>query len=490
VDLSRSLQEKVKIAKNLSGFVNENRSAAFKAAWTSPPGKFVERNSRPADWCILSLLNAARRPASTDRLHNSQASKRRFLFRQASYHVVVHPIRKFAVEASRFRRYWALAPGIVFLNHGSFGACSAAILRLQEKLRRQMEAEPVQFLWRTYDERLETSRVLVAQFVGARPRDLVFVTNATTGINAVLRSLSLRPGDELLTTNHDYNACHNALVDTVRRAKARLVTAQVPFPVRSADQVLQAVLASVTRRTRLALIDHVTSSTALVFPVTQIVRELERRGIDTLVDGAHAPGMVPLDLSKLAPAYYAANLHKWVCAPKGSAFLWVREDKQRELQPAVISHGNNTPRPGYSPFQDRFDWVGTFDPSAWLCAGEAIRWMERLLPGGWRSIRRANKELIVRARKLLCEKLGVEALCPDALLGSMVTLPLPARFQGRPRQGKIDPEQSRLYDEFGIEVPFFRIGRPEKRYFRVSAQLYNSAADYENLANALSSLEL
>jgi isopenicillin-N epimerase len=318
----------------------------------------------------------------------------------------------------------------------------------------------------------------------------VFVTNATTGINAVLRSVKLRPGDELLTTNHDYNACHNALAEKAREARARLVTAPVPFPVGKAEEIVAAVLASVSRRTRLVLIDHVTSSTALVFPVAEIVRELEKLGIDTLVDGAHAPGMVPLDLSQLAPAYYAANLHKWVCAPKGAAFLWVRQDKQSELQPAVISHGNNTPRTGYSSFQDRFDWAGTFDPSAWLCTAEAIRWMERLLPGGWPAIRKTNNGLVARARKVLCDRLDVAPPCPDSMLGSMATLPLPARFQGRPKAGKIDPEQLRLYDEFGIEVPFFRIGRPENRYFRISAQLYNSLGDYERLAEALGCLKL
>ncbi len=353
-----------------------------------------------------------------------------------------------------------------------------------------MEAEPVQFLWRWYEERLEPARATVARFVGARPRDLVFVSNATTGINAVLRSCTLRSGDELLTTTHDYNACHNALVETARRAGARLVVVRVPFPVRSANQIVEAILSSVTRRTRLALIDHVTSSTALVFPVTRIVRELEQRGVDTLVDGAHAPGMVPLDLSKLAPAYYAANLHKWVCAPKGSGFLWVREDKQAEMQPAVISHGNNTPRAGYSSFQDRFDWTGTFDPSAWICAGDAIHWMEQLLPGGWAALRKANHQLAVNARNLLCNQLRVDPPADVSLLGSMATIPLPAQFQGRPKVGRIDPEQSRLYDEFGIEVPFYRFGQPGDRYFRISAQLYNSIEQYEYLGRALASMEL
>lgn len=348
-----------------------------------------------------------------------------------------------------------------------------------------MEAEPVQFLWRHYDERLELARVAVARFVGARTQDLVLVTNATTGVNAVLRSIRLRPGDELLTTDHDYNACHNVVAETAQRARARLVVARVPFPLGHADDVIGAIVSAITRRTRLALIDHVTSSTALVFPIAAIVRELERRGVPTLVDGAHAPGTVPLNLTKLAPSYYTANLHKWLCAPKGSGFLWVREDNQAHLQPAVISHGNNTSRIGYSAFQDRFDWAGTFDPTAWFCLPETVQWMERILPGGWPAIMKKNHDLLLKARRLLCDRLDLEPPCPEAMLGSMATLPLPEQFQGRPKTGKIDWEQSRLYDQHRIEVPFFRRGRPERRYFRISAHLYNSLAEYACLARAL-----
>lgn len=415
---------------------------------------------------------------------------------------------------SNFRRHWLLAPGAIFLNHGSFGACPRAILKLQAALRRRMEAEPVQFLWRRYEERLEPARKALARFAGARPQDIVFVTNATTGVNAVAGSIKLRRGDELLTTNQDYNACRNVLAETARRAGARLVVARLPFPAHSSDELVEAVLRAVTKRTRLALIDHVTSCTALVLPVARLVRELEARGVDTVVDGAHAPGMVPLDLAALRPAAYTGNLHKWVCAPKGAAFLWVREDLQRDAQPAVISHGNNTPRPGYTAFQDRFDWAGTFDPTAWFCAGEAIHWMGRLLPGGWNELRRRNHDLAVKARRLLCDRLGLEAPCPEHLLGAMAALPLPERFQSAPGSGKskvalrppaypvhphswgeekrdkIAIEQRRLYDEFGIEVPLFRIGWPERRYLRISAQIYNTLEEYEYLAGALEALKL
>jgi isopenicillin-N epimerase len=386
---------------------------------------------------------------------------------------------------SEFRPHWALATRTVFLNHGSFGACPKPILRLQSEFRRRMEAEPVQFLWRRYEDWLEPSRAGVAHFVGAKPRDLVFVANATTAVNSVVRSLPLRRGDEILTTDLDYNACHNALAETAARAGARLVTARIPVPLESADQVHEAVLKAVTPRTRLAMIDHVTSNTALVFPVERIIRELESRGVDTLVDGAHAPGMLSLDMDKLSPSYYTGNLHKWVCAPKGAAFLWVRPDRQEGLNPAVVSHGNNTPRPGFTPFQDRFDWCGTIDPSPWFCAGESILWMGRLLPGGWNELRERNRKLTLQARSLFSKHWRVEPLCPDSMVGSIATIALPERFQSLGRTGKIDAEQLALYDRFRVEVPFVRFGRPERRYLRVSAQIYNTLADYEYLAAAL-----
>jgi len=389
---------------------------------------------------------------------------------------------------NHFRQFWEFKPGTVFLNHGSFGACPKVILERQTKLRQEMEAEPVQFLWRRYEERLEPARRALAEFIGADARDVVFVTNATAGVNAVVRSLKLQPGDELLTTSLDYNACRNVLVETARVTGAQLVVAEIPFPLESADEIKTGILQKVSSRTRLVMLDHVTSNSAVIVPVLEIVRELEARGVDTLVDGAHAPGMLPLNLHELRPAYYTANLHKWVCAPKGAAFLYVREDRQAAVQPAVISHGNNRTRPGFTPFQDRFDWAGTFDPTAWLCVPEAIRWLGALLPGGWSELRQRNHELAVRARKILCEQFEVEPPCPNELIGSIAAVQLPQRFQGRASAGKIDEEQLELYDQFGIEVPFNRFGDPERRWLRISAQVYNSAADYEYLAAAIKRL--
>ena len=302
---------------------------------------------------------------------------------------------------------WSLDPAVAFLNHGSFGACPRDILDLQAGLRTRLEAEPVRFLTRELPLLLDAARVRLAQLLQTAPDNLAFVPNATAGINAVVRSLDFRPGDEILTTDHAYNACHCALAEAARRAGARLVVAHVPFPIDSAEAVVESVLAAVTTRTRLAMLDHVTSPTALVFPVAQLVGALAKLGVDTLVDGAHAPGMVPVELEGLRPAYYAGNCHKWLCAPKGAGFLYVRPDLQARIQPAVISHGYNTPRPGRNTLHTRFDWTGTLDPTPWLCVGAAIDWCASLMPGGLAALWQHNHALAGTARRLLCAALDV-----------------------------------------------------------------------------------
>jgi isopenicillin-N epimerase len=214
-----------------------------------------------------------------------------------------------------FAGYWALDPDVSFLNHGSFGACPRAVIEEREALYRVLERQPVEFLVRRLAERFDGARSALAVFLGADPEDLVAVANATSGVNTVLRSLSFSPGDELLTTDHAYNACRNALEHTAERWGARVVVARVPFPLESPGQVEETVLAAVTPRTRLALLDHVTSPTGLVFPIESLVPRLAERGVDTLVDGAHAPGMLPLHLGALGAAYYTGNCHKWTSRP-------------------------------------------------------------------------------------------------------------------------------------------------------------------------------
>ena len=402
---------------------------------------------------------------------------------------------------SELARYWALDPEIAYLNHGAFGACPLPVLAVQSELRARLEREPVRFLDVELPTRLQAVRERLAGFMGADPDDLAFLPNATTGVNTVLRSLEFAAGDEILTTDHEYNACLNAIRFVAERSGARLVEAAVPFPVGDPQQITEAILERAGERTRLAVISHVSSPTALVFPVREIVAALAQRGIDTLVDGAHAPGMLPLELDQLGAAYYTGNAHKWLCAPKGAGFLHVRRDRQPAIRPLVISHGANARHDDRSRFRHEFDWLGTADPTAYLSIPAALDFMATLVPGGWAEVMRANHELALAARDLIAQAVGSEPPAPAALIGSIAAVPLPPDLP--PRRPVVDardepmatypldPLRETLLGGFGVEVPVFTwphtaaTDRPPMRLLRVSAQVYNSIDDYARLAAAL-----
>ncbi len=383
--------------------------------------------------------------------------------------------------------FWPLDPDVIFLNHGSFGSCPRPVLEFQQQLRARMERQSVQFFVRDLEGSLDAARTALAAFVGAEAEDLVFVTNATSGVNAVVRSLRFEPGDELLVTDHEYNACRNALEFAAAQWGARVTVAALPFPLASADEIVAAVLERVTPRTRLALIDHVTSQTGLVLPIERLIRELAARGVETLVDGAHAPGMLPLRLREMGAAYYTGNCHKWICAPKGAGFLVVRRDRQAAIRPTVISHGANTTRTDRSRFQVEFAWAGTWDPSAWLSVPEALRVMGTLLPGGWPEVMRRNRALALAGRKVLCEALGIALPCPDDLIGSLASVPIPdSADDGAPASPLYaDPLQDQLRLRHRIEVPIIPWPAPPKRLLRISTQLYNTLPQCRLLAKAL-----
>ncbi len=384
-------------------------------------------------------------------------------------------------------RLWPLDPAVTFLNHGSFGSCPRSVLEHQQQLRDRLERQPVQFFVRDLEGLLDEARASLARFLHADAADLVFVPNATAGVNIVLRSLRLGRGDELLVTNHEYNACRNALDFVARQAKARVVVAKVPFPLRGEEDVLEAILGRVTKRTRLALLDHVTSQTGLVLPIERLVRGLDHLGVEALVDGANAPGMVPLNLRRLGAAFYTGNCHKWLCAPKGAGFLHVRRDRQQRIRPLAISHGANSPRTDRSRFLIEFGWTGTWDPSACLSVPEAIRFMGGLFPAGWPAVMTRNRHLALAARDVLGRALGIAKPCPDGMIGSLASFPLPdSRCEKPPRSPLYqDPLQEALLNQHGIEVPVIPWPRPPKRLLRVSAQLYNHLPQYERLAHAL-----
>jgi isopenicillin-N epimerase len=385
--------------------------------------------------------------------------------------------------------HWTLDPAVTMLNHGSFGAAPRVVLEAQQAWRERLEREPVLFLDRELEGQLALVRERLGAVIGAAPEDLAFVANASTGVNTVLNALRFAPGDELLSTDHEYNAVLNTLRHTAARDGAHLVLARIPFPIESADEALDAILAAVTPRTRLAVVSHVTSVTALVLPIERIVRELADRGVDTLVDGAHAPGQVPLDLDAIGAAYSTGNAHKWLCTPKGSAYLHVRADRHGGVRPLVVSHGANDRRTDRTRFRAEFDWMGTPDPTAILAIPAALDFLSALRPGGLTGLMASNHALALAARDRLAEALDVEAPAPDAMIGAMAAVPLPDDL---PRDLKV-----RLYDEHRIEVPVstwpvdaaLDPGEgPRARLVRVSLQAYNDIGQVEALASALRSM--
>lgn len=379
--------------------------------------------------------------------------------------------------AQEWLDFWWLEPEVTFLNHGAFGACPKPVLEIQQQFRQRLEQQPLRFLAQDLEGLLDAARATLAEFVEADPLDLAFVPNATTGVNTVLRSLHFTPADQLLTTNHEYNACRNALDFVAARSGAQVVVADIPLPLQSPDQVIEAVIAKISPKTRLALLDHVTSQTGLVMPIQRLISELKQRGIDTLIDGAHAPGTVPLNLSAIGATYYTGNCHKWLCAPKGAAFLYVQRDRQAQIRPLTISHGANSPRTERSRFRLEFDWPGTYDPSAYLSVPTAIQFMGTLLPGGWPELMAQNRIKALAARKILCEALKVPPPCPDEMIAALAVVPLP--------DGSYQALQTALLEQYGIEVPIVPWPMGQKRWVRVAAQIYNTLPQYEYLAQAL-----
>ena len=389
------------------------------------------------------------------------------------------------------RTPWLLDPEVSFLNHGSFGACPAPVLEAQRAWRDRLETEPVSFLAGELEGLLDATRIEVAAFLGADPDGLAFVPNATTAVSTVLGSVRFAPGDELLAGDHEYNATLNAIHAAALRDGARVVLVHLPFPIADPAQVVEAYLEAVTPRTRFALVSQITSPTALVLPIEAIVRELDRRDVPTLVDAAHAPGMVPVDVREIGAAWWTGNGHKWLCGPKGSGVLHARADVRGSLRPLVTSHGANADTSERSRFRLSFDWTGTTDPTPWLALPAAIRFLGGLHPDGWAGLMAANTALARDGRDRVCAALGVASPAPTEMLGAMASIPLPGV---PPTEEAARRLHDALFEEERIEVPVFAFPVPAAReagaaptmaILRLSAQHYNRPDEYEALATTL-----
>ena len=380
---------------------------------------------------------------------------------------------------------WALDPAVVYLNHGTVGATPRRVLEAQQAIRDEVERQPAKALFREFTaqvggvprspSRLRAAADAVGGFVGARGADIAFVDNATTGANAVIASLDLEPGDEILVNDHTYGAVTNAAAYHARRRGAVLRTALLPYPVPTAAGCIAAIESGLGPRTRLAIVDHVTSKSALVLPVADIVACCHRRDVPVLVDGAHAPGAIAVEIAALGADWYTANLHKWAWAARSCGFLWAAPERQGDLHPAVISWGLDQ---GYT---HEFDWVGTKDLSMALSAPAAIAYMREL---GEDAVREYNHLLAIEAARFLTHTWGTDLTQPPAMIGTMVSLPLP------PRLGATEDDATRVRDVllYGSSIEAQIHPGPGGLWLRISAQIYNDMSDFERLERAVSAM--
>lgn len=372
---------------------------------------------------------------------------------------------------------------MTFLNHGSFGACPRPVFEVYQQWQRTLEAQPVEFLGRRLTDRLRRAREQLAAFVGAPADDLVLVPNVTYALNIVARSIALQPGDEVLGITHEYGAIERTWRYVCLQHGATYINQPVELPVATSDELIEQIWRGVTPRTRVILLSHITSPTALIMPVAEVCRRARAAGILSVIDGAHAPGQIDLNLTELGADFYGGNCHKWLCAPKGAGFLYVRPEHQASLEPLVVSWGWQPPAPLHGsflaypegrPLQAYYEWMGTDEPSAFLSVPAAIDFQRQ---HNWPAVRRACHELLRAASSQILALSGLPPLTPDGedWWVQMRALPLPP----------CDPAQvqARLWHEWRVEVPcFYWEGRP---LIRVSVQAYNTPADIERLVAGL-----
>ena len=390
-----------------------------------------------------------------------------------------------APTAEDLRQEFLLDPDVVFLNHGSFGATPEPVFAEYGRWQRELERQPVEFLGRRADDLLDEARATMAAYLGCGRDDLVFVPNATTGINVVARSLPLAPGDEVVGTDLEYGACERSWEWFCQGSGARYVKAHVPLPLTSPDEVVAAIFAAVTPRTRAIFLSHVTSGTALLLPIEAVARRARAAGILTVVDGAHAVGQWPVNLRDLGVDLYASNFHKWLCAPKGSGFLYAHPDQQSWLESPIVSwgwvDGNDHHRPE-SQFVSRNQMQGTRDLAALLSAPAAVAYQQAR---DWETVRERCHALAVEARGRIAALAGLPHIAPvESPEGyrwfrQMAVAPLPDGIDGKALKRC-------LYDEYRVEIPVTWWN--EQPLIRVSFQGYNTRDDLEALMTALEDL--
>ena len=386
---------------------------------------------------------------------------------------------------SEYATHFGIDPDLVYLNHGSFGACPGRVIEAQIAHRARLEHDAVRFYVHDLWPAMDRSRSALAPVVGCAPEDLVFVPNATTGVTTALNNLRTTLGDEIVVTNLEYTACKNNVLRHAQQRGATVRIADIPWPITSEDQIIDAIMNAVTERTKLVMFSLVTSATGIVFPASRLITALKARGVETLLDAAHGPGCIPMHIDDWGAAYTTGNCHKWLCAPKGTAFLHVRRDLQEGFRPLVLSNdaeriNEACAQTGRSAFNHEFDYAGTDDATGRMTIADAVETLQTLFPGGIDAIMAHNQMLCIEARAMLCESLGVSPPCPESMIGPIATIPLPS---GSPDAPAV---KHTLMEDWKIQIPVW--GTPSGTAIRISAQIYNSPAQYAYLREALGSL--
>jgi len=367
-----------------------------------------------------------------------------------------------------------LDPNITFLNHGSFGACPQPIFNEYQRFQRELESDPVHFIQKKLPVYLKQAKAPLAEFIGCNPKDFFFVPNPTVAINTVMRSLQLQPGDEILATNHEYGAMDRTWHFYCKKSGAKYVRQPITLPVVSKEQMIAEFWKGYTSKTKVIFLNHISSSTALIFPVKEICVKAQELGLITIIDGAHVPGHIGLNLTDLNPDFYTGTLHKWMLAPKGSSFLYVKKEFQDDIDPLVVSWGYESLAPSESRFLDYHEYQGTNDHSAFLCTPAVINFLKE---NDWNAKSEACKQIVFEHYQRFCDLLQTQPIAPitSEFLGQMASIPV--------KTSKPAELKDLLYDQYKIQIPVMPLN--DKVYVRYSINAYNSQEDLEVLYRAL-----